>query len=82
MKIRVLQVGPIGTNCYLLEDENTHTAAVVEMGVEDTVQMLGFRSEKEFPNAFEAWTRQLHPEDEARVLSAYEAVVEDMVHMV
>ena len=40
-------------------------------------QMLGFRSEKEFPNAFEAWTRQLHPEDEARVLSAYEAVVED-----
>lgn len=40
-------------------------------------QMLGFRSEKEFPNVFEAWTRQLHPEDEARVLSAYEAVVED-----
>lgn len=40
-------------------------------------QMLGFHSEKEFPNAFEAWTRQLHPEDEARVLSAYEAVVED-----
>ena len=40
-------------------------------------QMLGFRSEKEFPNAFEAWTGQLHPEDEARVLSAYEAVVED-----
>ncbi len=24
-------------------------------------QMLGFHSEKEFPNAFEAWTRQLHP---------------------
>ena len=34
MKIRVLQVGPIGTNCYLLEDENTHTAAVVDPGDE------------------------------------------------
>ena len=34
MKIRVLQVGAIGTNCYLLEDENTHTAAVVDPGDE------------------------------------------------
>ena len=34
MKIRVLQVGPIGTNCYLLEDEDTHTAAVVDPGDE------------------------------------------------
>ena len=32
MKIHVLQVGPIGTNCYLLEDENTHAAAVVDPG--------------------------------------------------
>nr|WP_317325272.1 MBL fold metallo-hydrolase [uncultured Flavonifractor sp.] len=34
MKIRVMQVGAIGTNCYLLEDEHTHTAAVVDPGDE------------------------------------------------
>ena len=34
MKIRVLQVGAIGTNCYLLEDENTNIAAVVDPGDE------------------------------------------------
>lgn len=34
MKIRVMQVGDIGTNCYLLEDEYTHTAAVVDPGDE------------------------------------------------
>ena len=34
MRIKVLQVGPIGTNCYLLEDENTHAAAVVDPGDE------------------------------------------------
>lgn len=34
MKIRVMQVGAIGTNCYLLEDENTNTAAVVDPGDE------------------------------------------------
>ena len=32
MKIRVLQVGAIGTNCYLLEDEHTNLAAVVDPG--------------------------------------------------
>ena len=34
MRIRVLQVGPIGTNCYLLEDEHTNTAAVIDPGDE------------------------------------------------
>lgn len=34
MKIRVMQVGAIGTNCYLLEDAHTHTAAVVDPGDE------------------------------------------------
>ena len=34
MKIRVLQVGPIGTNCYLLEDETTNAAAIVDPGGE------------------------------------------------
>ena len=34
MRIRILQVGPIGTNCYLLEDEHTNTAAVIDPGDE------------------------------------------------
>lgn len=34
MKIRVLQVGPIGTNCYLLEDETTNAAAIIDPGGE------------------------------------------------
>ena len=34
MKISVLQVGPIGTNCYLLEDESTNAAAVIDPGGE------------------------------------------------
>ena len=34
MKIKALQVGPIGTNCYLLEDETTNSAAVVDPGGE------------------------------------------------
>ena len=32
MKIRIMQVGPIGTNCYILEDESTHQAAVIDPG--------------------------------------------------
>lgn len=32
MKIRAMQVGQIGTNCYLLEDEAARTAAVVDPG--------------------------------------------------
>ena len=27
MKVKVMQVGPIGTNCYILEDETTGKAA-------------------------------------------------------
>ena len=34
MKIRAMQVGQLGTNCYLLEDEATQTAAVVDPGGE------------------------------------------------
>ena len=30
MQVKVLQVGPIGTNCYLLEDEKAHVAAVID----------------------------------------------------
>ena len=32
MQVKVLQVGPIGTNCYLLEDEKAHVAAVIDPG--------------------------------------------------
>ena len=34
MNIKTMQVGPLGTNCYLLEDEETRTAAVVDPGGE------------------------------------------------
>lgn len=34
MQIKVMQVGQMGTNCYLLEDEETRTAAVVDPGGE------------------------------------------------
>lgn len=34
MKVKVLPVGPIGTNCYLLEDEGTKLAAVIDPGDE------------------------------------------------
>ena len=34
MQIKVMQVGKLGTNCYLLEDEETRTAAVVDPGGE------------------------------------------------
>ena len=34
MKVKVMQVGPIGTNCYILEDEQAHKAAVIDPGDE------------------------------------------------
>lgn len=34
MKVKVLAVGPIGTNCYILEDEATRAAAVIDPGDE------------------------------------------------
>jgi len=32
MKVKLLQVGPLGTNCYILEDEETREAAVIDPG--------------------------------------------------
>ena len=32
MQIKMMQVGPLGTNCYLLEDEKNKLAAVVDPG--------------------------------------------------
>lgn len=34
MKVKVLCVGPIGTNCYILEDEQAKVAAVIDPGDE------------------------------------------------
>ena len=34
MQVKVLQVGPIGTNCYLLEDETARAAAIIDPGDE------------------------------------------------
>lgn len=34
MKVKVLCVGPIGTNCYILEDEEAKAAAVIDPGDE------------------------------------------------
>lgn len=32
MKVSMMQVGPIGTNCYILVDESAHQAAVIDPG--------------------------------------------------
>ena len=32
MKVKLMQVGPIGTNCYILEDDETNKAAVIDPG--------------------------------------------------
>ena len=34
MQVKVLQVGPIGTNCYILEDETARAAAIIDPGDE------------------------------------------------
>ena len=34
MKVKMMQVGPIGTNCYILEDEGEKRAAVIDPGDE------------------------------------------------
>ena len=32
MNVKMMQVGPLGTNCYILEDEKTRQAAVIDPG--------------------------------------------------
>ena len=32
MNVSMMQVGPLGTNCYILEDEKTREAAVIDPG--------------------------------------------------
>ena len=46
MNVSMMQVGPIGTNCYILEDETTHQLAVIDPGdeaerIQETLRQLG-----------------------------------------
>ena len=45
MKIQALQVGSIGTNCYILEDDQTNLAAVIDPG--DEPELIQEALEKE-----------------------------------
>ena len=50
MKVKVMQVGPIGTNCYILEDEGAKLAAVIDPGdeaeaIQEVVEGTGARVE-------------------------------------
>ena len=50
MKVKVMQVGPIGTNCYILEDERAKLAAVIDPGdeaeaIQEVVEGTGARVE-------------------------------------
>ena len=42
MKLKALQVGPIGTNCYYLLDEKTNKAAIIDPGDEAEVILYQF----------------------------------------
>ena len=45
MKVKLLRVGPIGTNCYILEDDHTNLAAVIDPG--DEPELIQEALEKE-----------------------------------
>ena len=45
MKVKLLRVGPIGTNCYILEDDQTNLAAVIDPG--DEPELIQEELEKE-----------------------------------
>lgn len=45
MKVKLLRVGPIGTNCYILEDDQTNLAAVIDPG--DEPELIHEALEKE-----------------------------------
>ena len=53
MKVKLMQVGPIGTNCYLLEDEETGKAAVIDPG-EEADRILELNTEHPAVQAMEA----------------------------
>ena len=64
MKIKCLQVGPIGTNCYILEDDQTNLAAVIDPG--DEPELIQEALEKEGvtilePEDPQAWSQAMEP---------------------
>jgi len=40
MNVKLMQAGPLEVNCYILEDEETRRAAVIDPGGEEAVQAL------------------------------------------
>lgn len=46
MKVKVLQVGPIGTNCYILEDETTNLAAVIDPGDDEQRILAALKADR------------------------------------
>lgn len=46
MKVKMMQVGPIGTNCYILEDEKAHVAAIIDPG-DEADQILSVMREED-----------------------------------
>lgn len=45
MKVKIMQVGPIGTNCYLLEEESQKVLAIIDPGEEaKRIQQAVFES--------------------------------------
>lgn len=46
MKVKMMQVGPIGTNCYILEDETAHVAAIIDPG-DEADQILSVMREED-----------------------------------
>ena len=50
MKVKLLRVGPIGTNCYILEDDQTNLAAVIDPGDEpELIAAMTRRAREEMP---------------------------------
>ena len=48
MKVKMMQVGPIGTNCYILEDETTRKSAIIDPG-DEAEQILFALNEQTHP---------------------------------
>ena len=46
MKVKMMQVGPIGTNCYILEDEKARVAAIIDPG-DEADQILSVMREED-----------------------------------
>ena len=64
MKVKLLRVGPIGTNCYILEDDQTNLAAVIDPG--DEPELIQEALEKEGvtilePEDPQAWSQAMEP---------------------